>query len=103
MSEVRWSRRVVLSTTALAGVAAAVTAASGGAWALRVEDDAAAERLYLSACETRAAHDQLAQDLMAQLEGQEGRARAAEIVRDTACPVCGCKLGVAAGPTDGSG
>jgi hypothetical protein len=103
MSGLRLNRRIFLSTSAFAGVAAAVTAASGGAWALRVEDDAAAERLYLSACETRAAHDRLAQDLMAQLEGQEGRTRAAEIVRDTACPVCGCKLGVAAGPIDGSG
>lgn len=85
------TRRQMMATTALTGAAAL------GLWpvralALRAEEDEVAERLYLSACEQRDAHEQLVQDLIAQLEGQEGHEKAVEMVSVMKCPVCGCRL-----------
>jgi hypothetical protein len=96
MHRSRIDRRKFLGGTALVAVGALAIPAR--AWALRVEENEAAERLYLSACETRLAHDEIVRDLIAQLEGQEGRDRAAEIVASMACPLCGCPLSGPVGP-----
>ena len=93
-------RRRFLYTTALTGIAAALWIRPASA--LRLEENEPTERLYLAACEARTAHDQLIQELVAELEGQEGREKAAEMVRAMACPVCGCKLGAVAGPLEGT-
>lgn len=85
-----WTRRRLLGATALTGAAALVAARP--AQALRAEENPVAERLYLSACESRAAHDELVQELIAQIEGQEGREKAVAAVRDMRCPTCGCSL-----------
>jgi hypothetical protein len=90
------TRRNLLITTALAG-AAGTALWPRRALALRVEEDEVTERLYLAACEERSAHDQLVRDLIAQLEGQQGREQALETVKTMSCPVCGCRLGEAAG------
>lgn len=87
------TRRQLMVTTAVAGAVAALGLWPRGALALRVEEDEVTERLYLAACEERAAHDQLVQELVAQLEGQEGHDKAVETVRAMSCPVCGCRLG----------
>ncbi len=91
------TRRNLLITTALAGAAATVGLWPRRALALRVEEDEVTERLYLAACEERSAHDQLVRDLIAQLEGQQGREQALETVKTMNCPICGCRLGEAAG------
>lgn len=73
--------------------------AAGPAAALTVDENAARERLYLSACETRTAHEQLIEELAAQLDGDsqpvspEIHAQNIERVKAMSCPVCGCKLG----------
>lgn len=84
------TRRDLLRTTMLAG--AAVGLWPSAARALRIEEDEVKERLYLSACEQRDAHNQLVRDLIAQLEGKEGHDKAVETVRGMECPVCGCRL-----------
>lgn len=84
------SRRFFLATTALAGAAFGLSPRRAAA--LRAEEDIVRERLYLSACEARAAHDDVIQELIAELEGQEGREKAVEIVRSMNCPHCGCAL-----------
>lgn len=84
------NRRRFLASTALVAVGAVM--APGSARALRLEEDDVAERLYLSACETRATHDQVVRDLIAQLEGREGHDKAVELVASMACPLCGCSL-----------
>lgn len=83
--------------TFLAGLAA--TLAAPPALALTVDENAPRERLYLSACESRAAHDQLIQELAAELDGKtktvsaETHAQNLERVKAMNCPVCGCALG----------
>jgi hypothetical protein len=83
--------------TFLTGLAAALAASP--ALALTVDENAPRERLYLSACESRTAHDQLIQELVAQLEGgardvaPDTRAQNIERVKAMNCPVCGCALG----------
>jgi hypothetical protein len=86
------TRRNLLITTALAGVAATCGLWPHRAFALRVEEDEVSQRLYLAACEERAAHDQLVRDLIAQLEGQQSHAQAVEAIKEMNCPICGCRL-----------
>jgi hypothetical protein len=86
------TRRDLLITTALAGAAAACGLWPRHALALRIEEDEVKERLYLTACEERAAHDQLVRDLIAQLEGQQSHEQAVEAVKAMSCPICGCRL-----------
>ena len=92
------TRRDLLVTTMLAGVAPAAGLWPSAARAFRIEEDEAKERLYLAACEQQAAHDQLVRELIAQLEGAEGRDKAVETVRAMSCPVCGCRLANVMGP-----
>lgn len=84
-------------TTAVAGVSAVSFLRPRQVLALRLEENAVKERLYLSACGERSAHDQLVRDLIAQLEGQQGHAQALETVKTMSCPVCGCRLAEAVG------
>ena len=95
-------RRDLLTTTVLAGAAAAFGLRPGTARALRFEEDEFQERRYLAACEERNAHTDLVRELIAKLEGAEGHDKAVALVRAMACPVCGCKLAAAvdaAGPS----
>jgi len=87
-----FSRRHVLRS---APVVAAALAPLAPARALRIEEESDTPRVraMLSACETRDAHAQLIADLIADLEGTQGREKAAESVRAMACPLCGCRLG----------
>lgn len=98
MAGSRIDRRRFLGGTALVAVAA--LALPGRALALRMEENDAAERLYLSACESRLTHDQVVRDLIAQLEGQEGHDKAVAIVASMACPLCGCSLANAVGAVE---
>lgn len=91
------TRRNLLITTALAGVAAACGLWPTRALALRLEEDEVKERLFLAACEERTAHDQLVRDLIAQLEGQQSHDQAVEAVKAMSCPICGCRLAEAVG------
>lgn len=81
----------------LGGLALAM--AAGPAAALTIDENDARERLYLSACESRTAHEQLVAELVAQLDGNtqdvspELHAQNIERVKAMSCPVCGCKLG----------
>jgi hypothetical protein len=81
----------------LSGLAAALAAPP--ALALTVDENAPRERLYLSACESRTAHDRLIRELVAQLEGDardvapQTHAQNIERVKAMSCPVCGCALG----------
>lgn len=103
MSRSRLDRRTFLGTSVLAGAGTlAGVLLPGRAGAFRIEEDAAAEQIYLSACETRATHDALVKALIAELEGQEGRERALEIVRSMSCPTCGCKLAQVMEPNAGA-
>ena len=86
------TRRNLLVTTAVGGAAAAFGLRPRPALAFRLEEDEVKERLYLSACEERTAHDQLVRDLIARLEGEQGHAQAVETVRTMTCPDCGCRL-----------
>lgn len=89
-------RRRFLARLALAGAALAVARPAA---ALTLEENAPRERLLLSACESRTAHDQLIQELVAQLDGNasdvspEAHAQNIERVKAMSCPVCGCALG----------
>lgn len=91
------TRRFFLGTTALVGAGAVLGMSPRHALALRAEEDEARERLYVAACEARSAHDEVIRDLIAELEAQEGRDKAIEIVRSMKCPYCGCALGPSAG------
>jgi hypothetical protein len=96
------TRRDMLTTTVLAGAAAAVGLWPGTARALRIEEDEVQERLYLAACEQQNAHLDLVRELIAKIEGTEGHDKAVAVVRAMTCPVCGCKLAPAvdaAGPS----
>ncbi len=84
-------RRRFLAATALSGAAALLTPRIAASLQL-IEGDAARERLYLQACEARSIHEQLAEQVRAQLRGQDERARAEAIVRAMKCPFCGCAL-----------
>ena len=66
--------------------------------AFRIEEDAESPRarLLLSACETRSAHEQQIAELIARLEGAEGRQKAVEAANAAICPLCGCRLSQAA-------
>jgi hypothetical protein len=94
------TRRRLLVTTALAGAAAMFGLSPRRALALRIEEDEVRERLYLSACEERAAHDQLVRELIAELEGQKGHEQAVETVKTMVCPLCGCQLREAVSAVD---
>jgi hypothetical protein len=96
------TRRDLLVTTMLAGAAAAAGLWPSAARAFRIEEDEVREQLYLAACETQNAHDQLVRELIAQLEGTEGHEKAVETVRAMSCPVCGCRLANVMGPADPS-
>ena len=86
------NRRRFAGMGALAGLAALV-GRSRPAGAIRIEDaNENTQALYMAACETQAAHQQLIQELTAQLETQEGREKAQAIVAAMNCPYCGCKL-----------
>jgi hypothetical protein len=91
------TRRNLLITTALAGAAAICGLRPRRAFALRIEENEASQRLYFSACEERAAHDQLVRDLIAQLEGQQSHEQAVEAVKAMSCPLCGCGLAATVG------
>lgn len=92
-------RRTFLSRVALGGAAAALPLGCGPAAGLTLDENAGREKLYLSACESRTAHEQLVQELVARLDGADARispeahARNVEQVKAMACPVCGCQLG----------
>jgi hypothetical protein len=84
------TRRRLFGATLAVGVASLTTRP---AKAIRIEDaNADQQALYMAACETQAAHEQLAQELVQELEGQEGREKALAIVAGMNCPYCGCKL-----------
>ncbi|MBI3505373.1 MAG: hypothetical protein HY059_11065, partial [Proteobacteria bacterium] len=87
----------------LGGGTLAATLVPGGAWALRVEEmDVPRQRLLLSACETRTAHERVIDDLMRQIEGtgvDAGKARAQ--VAAMSCPFCGCNLAAVSAQIDG--
>jgi hypothetical protein len=91
------SRRMFLGSTALIGAAAILGLTPRLARALRAEEDEVRERLYLAACEGRGEHDELVRELIAGLEGEQGRVKAVEIVRAMNCPYCGCALAAFAG------
>jgi hypothetical protein len=94
MRRLGWDRRRFLGTTALAGLGAAAWVAAGGrASAFRVdEENVGRTALYLSGCETQAAHDELAKDILAKLDGHEPPERARAIIQAMKCPICGCPL-----------
>jgi len=89
------TRRDLLTTTVLAGAAAAFGLRPSAARAFRIEEDEVTEQLYLAACEQQNAHAELVRDLIAQLEATEGHEQAVAEVRAMKCPVCGCKLAAA--------
>jgi rubrerythrin len=89
------TRRDLLKTTMLAGAAASLGLWPGAARAFRIEEDEAAEQLYLAACEQQSTHAQLVRELIAQIEGTDGHEKAVEAVRAMTCPVCGCRLAAA--------
>ena len=66
--------------------------------ALRIEEmDVPRQRLLLSACETRSAHQQQFDALVAELEGRGlAETQAVEIAKGSNCPFCGCSLNLAA-------
>jgi hypothetical protein len=77
---------------------ASLMLAAGPAAALSLEDDPARERLYLAACETRSRHDEIVDQLVAQIEAEqtvtpEAHAATIEKVKALRCPTCGCALG----------
>ena len=69
------------------------------AWALKLEENPALEQQYNAVCESRAVHDQLIQDMVAEMERgaaetpPELHAKNVATVSAMPCPVCGCKLG----------
>jgi hypothetical protein len=84
------TRRRLFGATLAVGAAAL---AARPAKAIRIEDaNADQQALYMAACETQAAHEQLARELVQELEGQEGHDKALAIVAGMNCPYCGCKL-----------
>ena len=87
------SRRHALRAASLLAAVVA-TAPRSPALAFRIEEetDSPRVRAMLSACETRDAHAQLVNELIADLEGKRGRAQATEAVRGMSCPLCGCRL-----------
>jgi hypothetical protein len=89
------TRRDLLTTTTLAGAAAALGLWPSAARAFRIEENEVTEQLYLTACEQQNAHMQLVRNLIAELEGTEGHEKAIAEVRAMTCPVCGCKLAAA--------
>ncbi len=97
------SRRRVLRS-GLAVSLGALTLALGlpRAFAFRIEEDLGSPRALtlLSACETRAAHEQQLVDLIAQLEAVHGRAAAVETATAANCRLCGCRLSQAASETE---
>lgn len=87
------TRRRFFGATVLAG-AAAMVARSRPAAAIRLEEaNVETQALYTAACETQTAHQQLRDELMAQLETAEGREKALALIAAMDCPYCGCRLG----------
>jgi hypothetical protein len=86
-------RHLLRSVLGLAAVPAVVAPAA----ALRIEDmDAPRQRLLLSACETRTAHQQQFDVLVAELEGRGvAEKQAVEMAAASNCPFCGCSLNLA--------
>ncbi len=68
------------------------------ALAFRIEEDGESPRAraLLGACEARSAHEQQLADLIARLEGVQGRDKAVETADTALCPLCGCRLSQAA-------
>lgn len=76
------------------GAAGAVALAARPAQAIRIEDaNAQTQALYMAACEAQSAHEQLREEILAQIEDAEGRERALALIAAMSCPYCGCKLG----------
>lgn len=71
-----------------------LTAGMPQALAFRIEEDGESPRAraLLGACETRSVHEQQMADLIAQLEGVQGRDKAVETASASLCPLCGCRL-----------
>lgn len=87
------TRRRFFGGTALAGAAVLVGRARPAA-AIRIEEaDVGTQAFYTAACESLTAHQQLREELAAQLETEEGREEAMALVAAMNCPYCGCKLG----------
>lgn len=87
------SRRQALRSVSLLTAAAAIAPlAPALAFRVQEESDSPRVRAMLAACETRDAHAQLMADLIADLEGRQGRESATEAVRAMSCPLCGCRL-----------
>ena len=89
------SRRRVLHSGLLAS-AGIMTIGAGvpHALAFRIEEDgdSSRARLLLNACEARSAHEQQIADLIARLEGVQGREQAVAAANAAMCPLCGCRL-----------
>jgi hypothetical protein len=94
MSMPNTRRHLLRSVLGLAAVPAVVAPAV----ALRIEEmDVPRQRLLLSACETRSAHQQQFDALVAELEGRGvAETQAVEIAKGSNCPFCGCSLNLAA-------
>lgn len=93
------SRRRVLRSGLRASIGvAAIGAAAPHALAFRIEEDGESPRarILLAACETRSAHAQQLAELIAQLEGVQGREKAVAAANASMCPLCGCRLSQAA-------
>lgn len=86
------SRRHALRAASLLSAGIVAPLAPALAFRIQEESDSPRVRAMISACETRDAHARLIADLIADLEGTGGREKAAETVRDMACPLCGCRL-----------
>jgi len=89
------TRRRVLGSGLVATLGVlSVGAGMPQALAFRIEEDGESPRAraLLSACETRSAHEQQLADLIAQLEGVQGRDKAVETASTSLCPLCGCRL-----------
>jgi hypothetical protein len=87
------TRRSFFGATALAGAAVLVGRVRPAA-AIRIEEaNVETQALYTAACESQAAHQQLREELAAQLETAEGREKALALASAMNCPYCGCKLG----------
>jgi hypothetical protein len=92
------SRRLALRVLLAGSAALAASAYPSASRAFRIvdaEETSPAVQSLIGACETRNAHERLVAELLAELEGEQGPAAAAEALRGMACPLCGCGLGPA--------
>lgn len=91
-------RRVLRSGLRVSIGVATIAAAAPHALAFRIEEDGQSPRarILLAACETRSAHARQLAELIAQLEGEQGREKAVAAADAAMCPLCGCRLSQAA-------